>query len=179
MPRFPAHPDRRPAVVTGASSGIGAATARALAQLGHPVALGARRVKECEELAAELRVAGAEAVAIHLDLSDDDSTGAFCERATAELGYIEIRASNAPNNAASAVLATLPEDFERTLKVNLAGAHRLVTLLGAGMVKRQRGDLVFVSSDVVNDPRPAMSAYVASKAGLEGYVRTLRMELEG
>ena len=73
MPRFPANPDVRPAVVTGASSGIGRATAEALAALGHPVALGARRIDECEETAEAIRAAGGEAVAIHLDLADGDS----------------------------------------------------------------------------------------------------------
>ncbi len=55
MPRFEPHPERRPAVVTGASSGIGAATAAALAAAGHPVVLGARRVERCEQLAASIR----------------------------------------------------------------------------------------------------------------------------
>ncbi|WP_280346328.1 SDR family NAD(P)-dependent oxidoreductase, partial [Nocardia neocaledoniensis] len=55
MPRFEPNPERRPALVAGASSGIGAATAVALAALGHPVALGARRAQLCEELAAKIR----------------------------------------------------------------------------------------------------------------------------
>ncbi|MCB1270749.1 MAG: SDR family NAD(P)-dependent oxidoreductase, partial [Microthrixaceae bacterium] len=73
MPRFDAHPERRPAVVTGASSGIGAAVATALAAAGHPVVLGARRVERCEQLAEALVADGAEAVALHLDLVDPDS----------------------------------------------------------------------------------------------------------
>ncbi|HZU78752.1 MAG TPA: SDR family NAD(P)-dependent oxidoreductase, partial [Acidimicrobiales bacterium] len=61
MARFPAHPDRRPAVVTGASSGIGAATAALLASHGYPVVLGARRVERCAELADAVRAEGGEA----------------------------------------------------------------------------------------------------------------------
>ena len=63
--------------------------------------------------------------------------------------------------------------------MNLGGAQRLVRAFGAGMVARRRGDLVFVTSDVVAHPRPRMAAYVASKWGLEGFVTALQMELEG
>ncbi len=75
---------------------------------------------------------------------------------------------------------TSPEDFEEVLRVNVGGAQRLVQAFGTGMVERQRGDLVFVTSDVVAHPRGrAMSAYVSSKWGLEGFVTALQMELEG
>jgi len=138
MPRFEANPDRRPAVVTGASSGIGQATAMALAALGHPVALGARRVDECE-----------------------------------------IVVSNAALNVAGAVLDTDAEAFDGVLAVNLSGTHRLVRALAPAMTERRRGDIVFVTSDVAERPRPSMAAYVTSKWGLEGYVHSLQMELEG
>ena len=65
------------------------------------------------------------------------------------------------------------------LRVNLGGAHRLVRAFGPGMVERRRGDIVFVTSDVVAHPGPRMAAYVTSKWGLEGFVRALQMELEG
>ena len=70
MPMFEPHPQRRTAVVTGASSGIGAATAIALATAGHPVALGARRTASARKLAATIRAGGGEAVALPLDVSD-------------------------------------------------------------------------------------------------------------
>lgn len=63
MPRFDPHPDRRPAIVTGASSGIGAATATALAERGFPVAVGARRIDKLTELVDQIRADGGEAVA--------------------------------------------------------------------------------------------------------------------
>ena len=71
MPRFERHPDRRAAVVTGASSGHGLATAVLLAETGHPVVLGARRLERLEETAAKLRADGHEAIALPLDLTDD------------------------------------------------------------------------------------------------------------
>jgi len=179
MPRFPPNPDLRPAVVTGASSGIGRATAAALAALGHPVVLGARRVSECEDAAAAIRSDGGEAVAIHLDLADDESVERFAAAAVDTLGAVEIVVSNAGQNMAGAVLDTDPAELEGVLSVNITGTHRLVRGLVPDMVARRRGDLVFVTSDVAERPRPTMAAYVTSKWGLEGYVRSLQMELEG
>jgi short-subunit dehydrogenase len=179
MPRFEPHPDRRPTVVTGASSGIGAEAARAMARAGHPIVLGARRVEVCEEVAASIRAEGGEAVACHLDLADVDSVGRFAKEAEAAFGPVEVLVSNAAKIQPGSALDTTPEDFEEALRVNVGGAQRLVRAFGAGMVERRRGDLVFVTSDVVAHPRPRMSAYVASKWGLEGFVTALQMELEG
>lgn len=179
MPRFEANPDRRPTVVTGASSGIGAATARRLAEAGHPVVLGARRTETCEQIAGDIRATGGDAVAFHLDLADPASIAAFAKRAEDAFGPIEVLVSNAARIQPGSALETAPEDFEEVLRVNVGGAQRLVRAFGAGMVARRRGDLVFVTSDVVAHPRPRMSAYVASKWGLEGFVTALQMELEG
>jgi NAD(P)-dependent dehydrogenase (short-subunit alcohol dehydrogenase family) len=179
MPRFATQPGRRPAVITGASSGIGAETARVLARAGHPVVLGARRVDACEAVADEIRAGGGEAVARRVDLADGESIEEFTHDAVAAFGPVEVLVSNAARIEPGNALDTGPEDFEDVLRVNVGGAHRLVRAFGAGMVARQRGDLVFVTSDVVAHPRPRMAAYVASKWGLEGLVTALQMELEG
>ena len=179
MARFPPNPERRPAVVTGGSSGIGRAIAIALAAAGHPVVLGARRVTECEEAAAAIRSEGGEAVAIHLDLANGDSVERFAAAAVDTLGEVEIVISNAAQNMAGTVLDTDPTQLEAVLGVNIGGTHRLVRALLPGLVERRRGDVVFVTSDVAERPRPTMAAYVTSKWGLEGYVRSLQMELEG
>ncbi len=179
MPRFEPNPTRRPAVVTGASSGIGRATAVELASLGHPVALGARRVDECEIMARAIRESGGEAVAIHLDLAVGDSVELFATSVLDALGNIEIVVSNAGRNDAGSVLDTDPEDLDAMLQVNVSGCHRLVRALLPAMIERRRGDLAFVTSDVVARPRPLVAGYVTSKWGLEGYVRALQMELEG
>jgi short-subunit dehydrogenase len=77
------------------------------------------------------------------------------------------------------VLDTGPGELDGVLAVNISGTHRLVRALLPAMVDRRRGDVVFVTSDVAERPRPAMAAYVTSKWGLEGYVHALQMELEG
>jgi NAD(P)-dependent dehydrogenase (short-subunit alcohol dehydrogenase family) len=173
------HPERRPAVVTGASSGIGAETAKALAEAGFPVALGARRVEVCQEIADAINAAGGEAVAHHLDMTSDESVADFAAKAASDLGEIEVVVSNAGLVAPGALADISSERFASELNLNLVGAHRLVRTFVPGMTERQRGDIVFVSSDVAIRARPFMAAYAASKWGLEGMANALQMELEG
>ena len=174
-----AQPSRRPAVVTGASSGIGAATALSLAAAGFPVALGARRTDRCEEVAARVREGGGEAVVHALDVTDESSVTTFAEKVTAELGDIEVVVSNAGAVGPGTIHEVESERFARELDLNIVGAHRLVRAFVPGMVERRRGDLVFVSSDVAVRARPFMSSYAAGKWGLEGLAHAMQMELEG
>src|SRR6202453_5066817 len=95
MPRFEPHPTRRPAIVAGASSGIGAATAVELAAHGFPVALGARRVEKCREIAEAIRADGGEAIALPLDVTDPDSVKGFVHQSTEQLGDIEVLVTGA------------------------------------------------------------------------------------
>ena len=179
MPRFEPHPDRRPAVITGASSGIGAATATALAAAGHPVVLAARRIDRLTELAAKLTAEGAEAVALPLDLADPASIDGFCEAAATAFGDLDVVVSNAGEVVAFTALGADPDAFAASVHVNLLGAQRLAARLGPAMVERGHGDIVFVTSDVVIRQRTHMAAYVAAKSGLEGLCRAMQMELEG
>ncbi|TIC88225.1 SDR family oxidoreductase [Nocardioides sp. GY 10113] len=173
------HPERRPAVIAGASSGIGAETAQALAAAGFPVALGARRVDRIEELAATIRSAGGEAVAHPLDVADDGSVADFAAKVAADLGDVEVVVSNAGLLGPGALAEIDTDRLARELDVNLLGPHRLIRAFVPGMVERARGDIVFVSSDTAVRARPFMGGYSASKAGLEGLVGSLQMELEG
>lgn len=179
MARFPDHPERRPALVTGASSGIGEATARSLAAVGHPVVLAARRLDRCEATATEIRDAGGEAVAVPLDLADPGSIKDLASAATDAFGPIEVLVSNAGETVIGTAHETASAEFAAQVQVNLVGAHHLVSLLAPGMVERRRGDLIFVSTDAVPSPRPGIASYVAAKWGLEGMARAMQMELEG
>ena len=179
MARFAAHPDRRPAVVTGASSGIGRATAIALAAAGHPVVLGARRVEQCDQAAAEIRAAGGEAIALALDVHEEESVANFAEAANAKLGPIEVVVSNAGDVRPITVVGADSDEFARQVSVNLLGPQRLVHHIVPAMIERQRGDVVIVTSEVAVRPRPLVAGYVSAKAGLENMVRAMQMELEG
>ena len=179
MPRFEPHPDRRVAVVTGASAGIGAATVELLAEQGHPVILGARRLDRLEAQAQAIRDAGGEAAAFALDLTDPDSIDAFAASAQAALGPIDIVVSNAGLVDPVTGLGTDPARFARNVALNLNGAQQLAARLGPAMVEQGHGDLVFVTSDVVVRQRTHMASYVAAKSGLEGLCRAMQMELEG
>jgi NADP-dependent 3-hydroxy acid dehydrogenase YdfG len=179
MPRFDPLPDRRPAIVAGASSGIGAATAVELGGRGFPVALGARRVEKCQELVDEIRSSGGEAVALPLDVTDAESVKGFVHRATEELGDIELLVAGAGDTYFGRLHEISTDTFESQVQIHLIGANRLATAVLPGMVERQRGDLIFVGSDVALRQRPHMGAYGAAKAALVAMVTNLQMELEG
>jgi NADP-dependent 3-hydroxy acid dehydrogenase YdfG len=176
---FEPHPRRRPAFIAGASSGIGAATAEALAAGRFPVALGARRLDACKRLASAICAGGGEAVAVPLDVGDDASVLAFAKAATDALGPPEILVCSAGDIEVGAAHELTPAAFDRQVQVHLIGVHRLVAAVAPGMVERKRGDIVLVSSDVVRVPRPRISAYVAAKHGVEGMARAMQMEFEG
>ena len=179
MPRFEPHPERRPAVVTGASSGIGEATARALASAGFPVVLGARRIERLRSIAEEIRAGGGEAHGVPLDVTDPGSVKDFISAAIEVVGPIEIIVCNAGEPALSTGVEIHPDDFTSQIDVNLSGAQRVVNGLAPPMIERKRGDLVFISTDAVPTPYPGMAAYVAAKWGLEGLARVMQRELEG
>ena len=170
---------QRPAVITGASSGIGAATALELARLGHPVVLGARRADRLQEVVDQITAAGGQALAIPVDVCVDESVQEFASRANEQYGEIDIVISNAGGSRPGWIHAVGTDPFMGDVNLNIGGAHRLVSAFVPAMVGRATGDIVFISSDVAVRPRPVMSAYSASKWGLEGMAQQLQMELEG
>ncbi|HWF28927.1 MAG TPA: SDR family oxidoreductase [Mycobacterium sp.] len=179
MARFEPHPARRPAIVAGASSGIGAATAVELAAHGFPVVLGARRVEKCQEIVEEIRTDGGEAIALPLDVTDPESVKGFVHQATEQLGDIEVLVTGAGDTYFGRLHEIDTETFESQIQIHLIGANRLATAVLPGMVERRRGDLIFIGSDVALRQRPHMGAYGAAKAALVAMVTNLQMELEG
>lgn len=179
--RFPPQLDNsaRPALVTGASSGIGRASAEALAALGHPVVVGARRVDRLDELVEKIREAGGEATAYALDVTDSDSVAAFTAAAGEAYGDPEVLVSSAGSLTMGRVWEMSPDDFAAQLDIHLMSVHRLLHAILPGMINRRRGDVVVIGSDVAYTARPRSGAYPAAKAGLENLARQARRELEG
>ena len=171
---------QRIALVTGASSGIGAAIAVALADCGYKVAIGARRSGPLEEVARQIEARGMEAFAQVLDVADGDSILAFYEAAEKALGPVDLVVSNAGTCRPGLLHETEDGDLELEVATNLLGPM----LLARHAVRRmladeRRGDIVFISSENAVVPRTFQSGYTATKMGVEGLARVLRMELEG
>lgn len=169
----------RPALVTGASSGIGRATAQALAALGHPVVVGARRAERLDELVGVIREAGGEATACAVDVTDADSVRDFVVAAGEAYGPPDVLVSSAGSLTMARVWEMDPADFAAQTDVHLLSVQRLLHAVMPGMVERRRGDVVLIGSDVSYTARPRSGAYVAAKAGLETMAHQIRKELEG
>ncbi len=169
----------RTALVTGASSGFGAAIAGALGTLGWPVALGARRLDRLREVAQQVEAAGGKAFVHALDVSVPASIDAFVTAAEAALGELDVVVSNAGAALPGLLHEVEPGALRAEIDTNLMGPLLLARRVVPGMRERRRGDLVFVTSLNAVVPRPLQVGYTASKAGLEGAVRALQMELEG
>ena len=179
MPRFAPLPQRRPVVVAGASSGIGEAAAIEMAARGFPVALGARRVEKLDDIVGKINAEGGEAVGFHLDVTDPSSVKAFVGQATDALGDIEVLVAGAGDTYFGKLAEIAGDEFDSQLQIHLVGAFRVASALLPGMLERQRGDLIFVGSDVSLRQRPHMGAYGAAKAALVAMVNNFQMELEG
>ncbi|HJC59624.1 MAG TPA: SDR family oxidoreductase [Candidatus Dietzia intestinigallinarum] len=179
--RFPPLRDNaeRPVLVTGASSGIGRASAQALAAVGHPVVVGARRASRLDELVATIREAGGEATACAVDVTDAESVATFIATATDTYGDPEVLVSSAGTLTMARVWELSPEEFAAQLDIHLMSVHRLLHAILPGMIDRRRGDVVVIGSDVAYTARPRSGAYVAAKAGLENMANQARKELEG
>ena len=169
----------RVVLVTGASSGLGAATAIAFGRRGWPVALGARRAEKLDAVARQVEDAGGKAFAHALDVTDEASVDAFVGAVETNLGPPDVIVSNAGIGRAGKLPQLAIEDIQAELDTNLLGPMRLVRRLLPALLERRSGDVCFVTSLNAVLPRPLQIGYTASKAGLEAAVRTLQMELEG
>jgi len=170
----------RAALVTGASVGIGRAISIALGGLGWRVALVARRDQALGETAELVSRAGGEPFVHTLDVCDIHSVDACWQACQEAMGPIDVLVNNAGITRPGAIHEMSDEDHALILATNLLGPI-LVTkrFVAARLEVGGGGDVVFISSDAVQHPRPSLLTYGASKAGLDGVARTLALEVEG
>jgi NAD(P)-dependent dehydrogenase (short-subunit alcohol dehydrogenase family) len=170
----------RTAFVSGASSGIGAAIARAFGELGWRVGIGARRIDALDETARAIESAGGRAFAHPLDVRDAESVDAFFTAAEKALGPVDVLVNNAGIALPGALHEVDDDVHRRIVETNLLGpiyaSRRAIRSL---LARGAAGDLVFISSDITVHPRPKMPAYGATKAGVEQLATILALELEG
>jgi NADP-dependent 3-hydroxy acid dehydrogenase YdfG len=161
-------------VITGASSGIGEATARALVTAGYRVALLARRTDRINELAAEL---GNNALAIEADVTDRDSLLDAAERVRTELGGADILVNNAGIMLLGPFSSEQRDDYRRMVETNLLGAIT-TTEVFLDQLREGGGDLINISSVAGRTARPTNGVYAATKWGMNGWSESLRQELQ-
>lgn len=164
----------RVAVITGASSGIGAATARALAASGYRLALLARRTDRIEALAQEL---GNEAIAIEADVTDRDALVAAAERVHKELGGTDVLINNAGVMLLAPFTSEQRDEFRQMIEVNLLGAIT-ATEVFLDQLRDGGADLLNISSVAGRTARPGNGVYAATKWGINGWSESLRQELQ-
>ncbi|OII68166.1 MULTISPECIES: SDR family NAD(P)-dependent oxidoreductase [unclassified Streptomyces] len=164
------------AVVTGASSGIGAATARRLAEAGHRVVLTARRKDRIEALAAELTAAGHEAAAHPLDVTDRAAVDALAD----VLDRCDVLVNNAGGALGADPVATGdPDEWRRMYEVNVIGALHMTQALLPSLTASGAGTVVVVSSTAGHGTYEGGAGYVAAKHGSHVLAETLRLEIVG
>jgi NADP-dependent 3-hydroxy acid dehydrogenase YdfG len=165
----------RVAVITGASSGIGEATARALAADGHRVALLARRADRIHALAEEI---GNGAIAIEADVTDRESLLAAAERVQQELGGADILVNNAGVMLTAPFTSEQREEHRRMVETNLLGAMTTTEVFLDQLRANGGGDLVNISSVAGRVAPAGFAAYAATKWGINGWSEALRVELQ-
>ena len=169
--------DGRVAIVTGASSGIGAATARALAGRGARVVLAARRGDLLRSEQAAIEAAGGTALPVEVDVAQPEQLTQLVSATTDAFGRVDILVNNAGMYWRTALASSPPEEVRRLLEVNLVSAVVLTQLVLPGMLDRGQGSIISVAS---LSGRVAMEPlYSASKYGLRGFSLALRRQLHG
>jgi short-subunit dehydrogenase len=173
--------DGRTVLITGASSGIGEATARKLGEAGARTLLVARGAERLEELTGEIRAAGGDAYAHPADLTDPAAVDGLVEQLLGTYGGVDVLVNNAGRSIRRSIARSFdrPHDFERTMALNYFAAVRLILGLLPEMRERGTGQIVNVSSMGVQINTPRFAAYVASKSALDHFTRVLAAEVAG
>ena len=171
------------ALITGASSGIGEATARRLAACGAAVALVARRKDRLDELAAEIASVGGRAVAIAADITDQEQADSAVQQAIEEFGALDIVVNNAGVMLLGPAVDAPTEEWERMISINLNGLLYVTKAVlphlldAAGNGNRRVADLVNISSVAGRVARVGSGVYNMTKHGVGAFSESLRQEV--
>ena len=165
--------------LTGASAGIGRAAALAFAREGSRLGLAARRLGRLEEVAAEVRALGADALAMELDVADERAVGRFVAAVVERFGRLDVIVNNAGSGVRGSVEETPVEDFRRLMEVNYLGTVHGCRAALPVMRRQGRGVIINVSSIVGHRALAGGAAYAASKAAQISLTESLRLELRG
>ena len=166
----------RVAIVTGASRGIGRAIALRLAAAGARVVAGAR-ADHAQPVAREIEAAGGAAVAVPLDVTEAESIAAMTRTALDRFERIDVLVNNAGIVRDRLLLRMKPEEWDAVIATNLTAAFACCRAVLRPMVKQRSGRIVNVGSVVGRTGNPGQANYAASKAGLEGFTRSLALEV--
>lgn len=173
-------PGTRPlALVTGASSGIGADLAREFARHGHDVVLTARRVAPMETLAIELRAAGATVTVLAADLSKPGAAASLTGELDRRGLSVDVLVNNAGLGAGGPFHESDPARVSEMLQVNVVALTELTRALLPAMIARGRGRVLLVASTAAFQPGPTMAVYCASKAFVLSFGEAICYELRG
>ena len=173
--------DGRTALVTGASSGLGAGFARLLSAAGANVVLGARRRDRVEALAAELREEGGAALAVNLDVTDGDSVAAAFDAAEARFGTVDTLIANAGTAAGGRSTDITERDLRLVIDTNLLGTYLVAReaarrLIASGSRERGDGRILFIGSITAAQQHTGDAAYAATKIGVAHLARQFAKE---
>ncbi len=170
--------EKKVAIVTGASSGIGRSAAKLFSRHGASLVVTARRQAELDELVGEILAGGGQAVAVAGDVTNEDDVRAVTNRAVEQFGRLDIALNNA---GAVGVMAETPDlsldDWNEAIATNLTSAFLCAKHQIPAMLSNGAGSVVFTSSFVGNSVgMPGMGAYAAAKAGIVGLTKVLAAE---
>ena len=168
--------DGRAAIVTGASRGLGRAIALALAEAGADVALAARSVAELEETARVIENLGRRALVVPTDVTVYAQVEALVEHAAGAFGRLDIVVNNSGIATVMPVAEMPPEDFRRTVEVNLVGAFNGCRAAAGRLIAQQSGKIINLASMLGASGLPGYAAYSASKGGVIALTRALAVE---
>ena len=169
--------EKKIAIVTGASSGIGAATAVALAGRGYTVIVAARRADKLEAVAQRCRQAGGQAKVVPTDVSKEDQVNALVRAAVDELGQLDVMVNNAGVGLFSRLVETTDRDMRALFDVNFHGVFYGAKAAAEVMSRQRHGHIFNVSSVIGKRGTPFHGAYCATKFAIVGMSDSLRVEL--